>query len=266
MTWNRKAILNVAASGRFSSDRTIAEYARDIWVGSLGLVHRCQQHKRGNVLEHLPESLRPSVCRALLDAWDAPTAEFAHRQLERLAHSLEREHPGAAASIREGLEETLTLLRLGTSRALYRTLRTTNPIENLNGSIAHYTRNVKRWRGGQMMMRWVSAALLETETRFCRLRGYRDMAGSSLLSMLWIRPASRTRRSRRLSQPRKEPSSSKFNTKRTSPVMSAPADSRSLHQCSRPHNVRYVGGFSPSASTAAVTSSRRGRIWSGMWA
>jgi transposase-like protein len=150
--------------------------------GSLAVVHRCQQHKRENVLEHLPESLRPSVCRALLDAWDAPTAELARRQLERLARSLEREHPGAAASIREGLEETLTVQRLGISGALYRTLRTTNPIENLNGSIAHYTRNVKRWRGGQMMLRWVSAALLEAEPRFHRLRGHRDMG--RLLSAL----------------------------------------------------------------------------------
>ena len=142
--------------------------------GSAGLVQRCQFHKRMNVLGHLPESLRPSVDRALRDAWEAKTAELARRQLGRLARSLQREHPGAAASIREGLEETLTLQRLGISGALYRTLRTTNPIENLNGSVATYTRNVKRWRGGAMMMRWVSAALLEAKSGFRRVCGYRD--------------------------------------------------------------------------------------------
>ena len=143
--------------------------------GALGVVHRCQFHKRMNVLGHLPESMRPSVDRALKDAWVAKNTELAKRQLERLARSLERDHPGAAASIREGLEETLTLQRLGISGALYRTLRTTNPIENLNGSVATYTRNVKRWRGGTMMLRWVSAALIEAKKGFRRVCGLRDM-------------------------------------------------------------------------------------------
>jgi hypothetical protein len=77
--------------------------------------------------------------------------------------------------VREGLEETLTLQRLGVSGALSRTLRSTNPIENLNGSVAAYTRNVKRWRSGSMIVRWVSAALLEAERHFRRVRGYRDL-------------------------------------------------------------------------------------------
>ncbi len=97
------------------------------------------------------------------------------RALERLARSLEDEHPGAAASIREGLDETLTVLRLGLTGPLQRTLRTTNIIENLNGGVERYTRNVKRWRGGQMIQRWVASALLEAEQRFRRVRGYRDM-------------------------------------------------------------------------------------------
>ena len=85
-------------------------------------------------------------------------------------------HPGAAASIREGLEETLTVQRLGLTGALQRTtLRTTNIIENLNGSVERYTRNVKRWRGGQMIQRWVASALVEAEPRFRRVRGYRDL-------------------------------------------------------------------------------------------
>lgn len=93
----------------------------------------------------------------------------------RNAHSLQREHPGAAASLREGLDETLTVIGLGVGETLRRTLMTTNPIENVNSAIERYTKNVKRWRGGEMIQRWVCAALLDTESRFRRLRGYRQM-------------------------------------------------------------------------------------------
>jgi transposase-like protein len=132
-------------------------------------------HKRRNILEQLPECRRPRVARVLTEAWDSHDPGLAKRRLERLAGSLEAEHPGAAASVREGLEETLTLQRLGVSGALYRTLRSTNPIENLNGSVTGYTRNVKRWRSGSMIVRWVSAALLEAQKHFRRVRGYRDL-------------------------------------------------------------------------------------------
>ena len=97
------------------------------------------------------------------------------KQLQRLAASLNAKHPGAAASLREGLDETLTVQALGITGALYRTLRTTNPIENLNGSIAHFTRNVKRWKDGQMTLRWVAGALSDAKGRFRKLRGHRDM-------------------------------------------------------------------------------------------
>ena len=143
--------------------------------GATVLVQRCQEHKRRNVIEHLPEELHASVARALRDAWDSANAELAKKQLQRLATSLQSKHPGAAASLREGLEETLTVQTLGITGALYRTLRTTNPIENLNGSIAHYTRNVKRWRDGQMTLRWVASTLSDAKDRFRKLRGHRDM-------------------------------------------------------------------------------------------
>ena len=143
--------------------------------GQTALVHRCQEHKRRNVLAHLPEDLHASVSRALHDAWNTHDADLAQRQLERLANSLGKHHPGAAASLREGLQETLTLIRLDIDAALYRTLRTTNPIENLNGLIAHYTRNVKRWRDGQMVLRWVGTALHEASGGFRAVRGYREM-------------------------------------------------------------------------------------------
>ena len=108
-------------------------------------------------------------------AYASSTVTSARRQLERLARSLEADHPGAAASLREGLEETLTLQALGISGALWRTLRSTNPIENLNGGIAQFTRNVRRWRNGSMLLRWVGSAILEAETKFRRVRGYREM-------------------------------------------------------------------------------------------
>jgi transposase-like protein len=143
--------------------------------GATALIQRCQEHKRRNVIEHLPEELHVGVGRAMRDAWDGADAELAKKQLQRLATSLQSSHPGAAASLREGLEETLTVQTLGITGALYRTLRTTNPIENLNGSIAHYTRNVKRWRDGQMTLRWVASAFSDAKDRFRKLRGYRDM-------------------------------------------------------------------------------------------
>jgi transposase-like protein len=143
--------------------------------GAGALVQRCQEHKRRNVLGHLPEHLHASVGRTMKDAWHSKDAALAKRQLERLAHSLAKPHPGAAASLREGLQETLTLIALGIDGALYRTFRTTNPIENLNGSIAHYTRNVKRWRDGEMVLRWIGTALHEASAGFRAVRGFRDM-------------------------------------------------------------------------------------------
>ena len=144
--------------------------------GELGLVHRCQEHKRRNILDHLPDHMHDHVERVLAQAWTAKSVKVAKRQLEQLAGSLEREHPGAAGSVREGLEETLTLIGLvDVDGALYKTLRTTNPIENLNSSLARYTRNVKRWRGGMMIQRWACAALIETQKSFRRVRGYKEM-------------------------------------------------------------------------------------------
>jgi transposase-like protein len=155
--------------------KALRKAIRDVF-GGLACVHRCQIHKERNVLEHLPQALRPSVRRALRQAWASSKVELARRQLERLAASLEADHPGAAASLREGMEETLTLQALGIQGALYRTLRSTNPIENLNGSVPDYTKNVKRWRGGGMILRWVGAALDEARKGFRKIRGHRDLS------------------------------------------------------------------------------------------
>jgi len=144
--------------------------------GPTAVVQRCQVHKRRNVLEHLPESLRPRVRRVLEEAYGLADAALAKRRLTQLAAGLDHTHPGAAASLREGLEETLTLQRLGVDGALYRTLRSTNAIENLNGLVGHFVRNVRRWRNGRMLVRWIAAALHEAGRNFRRLRGHRDLA------------------------------------------------------------------------------------------
>jgi transposase-like protein len=143
--------------------------------GASARIQRCQEHKRRNVIEHLPEALQAGTSRALRDAWSSADAGLARRQLERLATRLGRDHPGAAASLREGMDDTLSLQGLGIGGALYKTLRTTNPIENLNGNIAKYARNVKRWRDGSMVQRWVASALSDAADRFRALRGYREI-------------------------------------------------------------------------------------------
>ena len=143
--------------------------------GATALIQRCQEHKRRNVIEHLPKEMHASVNRSLRQAWQAKSAPLASKQLLRLATSLQARHPGAAASLREGLQETLTLQSLGVSGELYTVLRTTNPIENLNGSIAHYSRNVKRWKDGLMTLRWVASALSDASGRFRRVKGRTEL-------------------------------------------------------------------------------------------
>jgi len=142
--------------------------------GEWALVQRCQVHKLRNVAEHLPEHRRAWVKAALRQAWKLGTAAKARQRLEQLAAQLETDHPAAAASIREGLDETLTVIRLGLGGWLLTTLRSTNPIENLQGTIQRIVRNVKRWRGGAMALRWGVTALIEAERRFRRVKGHRD--------------------------------------------------------------------------------------------
>jgi putative transposase len=148
---------------------------RDVF-GPLGVVQRCQVHKQRNVLDHLPENVRPRVRRVLRSVWEMTDADVAERRLRALAGSLDREHPGAASSLREGLTETLTLQRLGVRGALYRTLRSTNAIENLNGGVSRFTRNVKNWQGGAMLLRWVGAGILRASITFRRVRGHTDLS------------------------------------------------------------------------------------------
>ncbi|MBI4541139.1 MAG: transposase [Gemmatimonadetes bacterium] len=145
--------------------------------GKRALIQRCQEHKKRNVLDALPQSKRESVKRALSDAFKREDHDRAKRLLENLGRSLEEQHPGAAASLRGGLEELLTIKRLGLGGSLLeRTLSTTNVIENLIGQVRQLSGRVKRWRSGQMILRWSAAGVLEAERGFRRLKGYRQMA------------------------------------------------------------------------------------------
>jgi transposase-like protein len=143
--------------------------------GPWALIQRCQVHKLRNVLEHLPENKRARVATALRQAWSSASEAEARRLLNALARELEPQHPGAASSLREGLDETLTILGLGVKGSLRRTLCSTNPIENLQGLLKRAVRNVKRWRGGMMALRWAVTGLIHAERRFKRIRGHRDL-------------------------------------------------------------------------------------------
>ena len=133
---------------------------------------RCQLHKIRNVRDHLPERLRGPVERRMREAYHAPSALDAQARLEALAAELGKTHPGAAASLREGLAETLTVLRLGVPPTLARTLRSTNAIESMISICREHAKNVKRWRDGQMALRWCAAGMLEASKQFRRVNGH----------------------------------------------------------------------------------------------
>lgn len=138
-------------------------------------VQRCQVHKERNVLSHLPEKYHSLVRQRLRAAWKMTSYADAKAALKKLEEFLEGINPSAAASLREGLEETLTLHRLGVPEVLRRTLRSTNPIESCFSTTRKYCRNVKRWRSENMAQRWGGTMLLEAEKRFKRVKGYREL-------------------------------------------------------------------------------------------
>jgi transposase-like protein len=143
--------------------------------GPTALIHRCHVHKLRNILEHLPEGQRPWVRAIVARAYQHTDVATARRLLQDLARRLEDRYPSAAASVREGLDDTLTILTLGLSDRLRQSLATTNAIESLISRTRHVKRNVKRWRGGQMVLRWTAAAILEAVKGFRRLKGHKDM-------------------------------------------------------------------------------------------
>ena len=142
-----------------------------VW-GTRGLVQRCRVHKKRNIEAHVPDRHWPEVARMLDKAWAELEVERARKQLLTLAAYLDRIAPDAASSLREGLEETLTVTRLRIDPALATHLVTTNPIESAFSSVRRLTNRVNRWRGGMMKHRWCATGLLEAEKRFRRIKGY----------------------------------------------------------------------------------------------
>jgi transposase-like protein len=145
--------------------------------GTAAVIQRCQVHKARNLLALVPKARQVYVGAMLRRAYRAGSADAARRQLKALITWLEANgHVDAAASLREGLEETLTVLKLELPARLRRLFATTNCIENLIGTVRHLTRNVKRWRDGTMIRRWVGLALGRAATRFRRIKGHAELA------------------------------------------------------------------------------------------
>ena len=144
--------------------------------GAQALVHRCHRHKERNVCDLLPERDRDQIRARIRAAWALTDPELARQRLELLAGELDRSWPDAAASLREGLDDTLTLMRLGISANLAKTLSSTNPCESMLETVRHTQRNVKRWQDGDMRKRWTAAGMLVAEQQFRRIIGYRDLA------------------------------------------------------------------------------------------
>lgn len=167
---SEQAILFVIDGGK-----ALRRAIRDVF-GEHALVHRCHRHKERNVTDLLPERDRDTVRARIRAAWSLTEPELAEQRLQLLAAELHRSWPDAAASLREGMSETLTLMRLGITGQLAKTLCSTNPCESMIEIVRYTQRNVKRWRDGDMRRRWTAAGMLVAEQQFRRIIGYRDLA------------------------------------------------------------------------------------------
>jgi putative transposase len=165
-----QAILFVTDGGK-----AIRRAIKDVF-GERALVHRCHRHKERNVIDLLPERDRPQILARIRGAWALKDPSLAKQRLEQLASELDRTWPDAAGSLREGLDDTLTLMRLGITGQLAKTLCSTNPCESMIEIVRHTQRNVKRWHDGDMRKRWTAAGMLVAEQQFRRIIGYRDLA------------------------------------------------------------------------------------------
>jgi transposase-like protein len=155
--------------------KALRKAVRDV-LGTDTPVQRCVRHKERNIIDHLPERDRPAVQRRLRAAWKLDDHAAALQRLQTLAGELERSHPGAASSLKEGMAETLTVTRLAIRGALKRTLESTNPCESMIECVRRTSHNVKHWQSGDMALRWTAAGMLEAEQQFRRVIGYRDLA------------------------------------------------------------------------------------------
>jgi transposase-like protein len=140
------------------------------------VIARCQLHKIRNVTATLPEALGSTVAKKMRAAYRMDDALVAQAALEELARQLTKSHPGAAGSLREGLAETLTVMRLGVPPTLARTLRSTNPVESMIEICRDHSTNVKRWRDGEMALRWCAAGMIEATKQFRKVNGFLHLA------------------------------------------------------------------------------------------
>jgi putative transposase len=154
--------------------KALAKAIKNAFNGNV-VIQRCQAHKLRNVEEHLPEVMRPSVRKAIQDAYSSRNVERAKRMLGNLVRRLQDEHPGAATSLEEGLDETLTVMGFGLPEWLERCFSTTNAIENIIGSTRKVSARVKRWRNASMVIRWTATGLIEAERHFHKVRDHRGM-------------------------------------------------------------------------------------------
>jgi transposase-like protein len=143
--------------------------------GDKAVIHRCRIHKERNVLGHLPDAEHAWVRAKLRAGWANRDPVAAQTELEALARALGRKHPGAAASLREGLAETLTVTRLGVDGPLLKTVFSTNPVESMIEIVREHASNVKRWRDGEMTLRWAAAGMESARSQFRRVKGYRQL-------------------------------------------------------------------------------------------
>jgi len=143
--------------------------------GRAAVIQRCRWHKRENVLKYLPESKRPAMRRKLQAAWQQPTYEQAKAALKRTRSELALMNQSAAKSLDEGLEETLTLHRLGLAEELRLSFATTNVIESVQAHVGRLTDHVDHYRNSEQKQRWVATALLEIEPRLRRVRGMKHL-------------------------------------------------------------------------------------------
>jgi putative transposase len=165
-----QAILFVIDGGK-----ALRRAIKDVF-GEHALVHRCHRHKERNVTDLLPERDRDAVRGQMRAAWSLTDPELARQRLELLAAELDRTWPDAAGSLREGMADTLTLMRLAITGKLATTLSSTNPCESMIEIVRYTQRNVKRWQDGDMRKRWTAAGMLVAEQQFRRIIGYRDLA------------------------------------------------------------------------------------------
>jgi putative transposase len=154
--------------------KALAKATREVF-GEQAVIARCRLHKERNVLDHLPEAERPWVRRKLRAAWANPDADEAQVALEALARQITKVNPDAAASLREGLTDTLTVTRLGITGSLLKTVMSTNPVESMIEIVRDHARNVKHWQAGDMRLRWAAAGMLAADAQFRRVKGYRQL-------------------------------------------------------------------------------------------